>query len=155
MIGMPRPSRRKGAAHERDLAYRLFEAGFAVLRGPASGSKVKKLIYPDVVAIYKGKAFAFEVKAFSELRPIYLDAKRGERLLEFAERAGGEAYVAFKHIGSGEWRLVPLSALRRTTSELVCDPKLLERATKLDDFVKRVKAEVEGTAITAFVHSKA
>jgi len=152
---MPRPSRRKGTAHERDLAYRLFEAGFAVLRGPASGSKVKRLIYPDVVAIYKGRTFAFEVKAFSELRPIYLDARRSEKLLEFAERAGGEAYVAFKHIGSGEWRLVPLSALRRTRSALVCDPKLLERATKLGDFVKRVKAEAEGTAITAFVHSKA
>jgi len=41
---MPRPSKRKGTAHERDLAYKLFEAGFAVLRGPASGSKVKRLL---------------------------------------------------------------------------------------------------------------
>jgi len=31
----------------------------------------------------------------------------------------------------------------------------LERAAKLDDFVRKVKAEAEGVQITAFVHSKA
>ncbi|MEM0326303.1 MAG: Holliday junction resolvase, partial [Desulfurococcaceae archaeon] len=48
-------TRRRGFFHERDLVRRLWEHGFAVIRAPASGSRVKHVVYPDIVALYKGK----------------------------------------------------------------------------------------------------
>jgi Holliday junction resolvase len=132
--------RRKGFEHERELARRLFKEGFAVLRAPASGAKVFRLIYPDVVAIYKGKVLVFEVKAYSSLRVVYIDARRYEGLMTFAERAGGEAFLAFKLIGSGEWRLVPFTKLEKTKSGVYhCGIGQLEIAEKLEDLIRRVK----------------
>jgi len=133
-------ARRKGFEHERELARRLFKEGFAVLRAPASGAKVFRLIYPDVIAIYKNKVLVFEVKAYSSLRVVYIDARRYERLMTFAERAGGETYLAFKLIGSGEWRLVPFSKLEKTKSGVYrCGIGQLEIAEKLEDVIARVK----------------
>jgi Holliday junction resolvase len=132
--------RRKGFEHERELARRLFREGFAVIRAPASGAKVFRLIYPDVVAIYKNKVLIFEVKAYSSLRVVYIDARRYEQLMAFAERAGGEAFLAFKLIGTGEWRLVPFSKLEKTKSGVYrCGIGQLEIAEKLEDVIARVK----------------
>jgi Holliday junction resolvase len=139
--------RRRGFEHERELARRLFKEGFAVLRAPASGAKVFRLIYPDVVAIFKGRVLVFEVKAYSSLRVVYIDTRRYERLMTFAERAGGEAYLAFKLIGTGEWRLVPFSKLEKTRSGVYrCDIGQLEIAEKLEDVIRRVK-EGQGHAL--------
>jgi len=133
-------ARRRGFAHERDLAFRLFKAGFAVVRAPASGSKASRLAYPDVVAIYRGRVLVFEAKAYSSLRPVYVDARRYRRLVDFAERAGGRAFLAFKLVGTGEWRLVPLQRLERVeTGAYRCPVALLEGAERLDDLVRRVK----------------
>ena len=133
-------ARRKGFEHERELARRLFREGFAVIRAPASGAKVFRLIYPDVVAIYKNKVLVFEVKAYSSLRVVYIDARRYERLMTFAERSGGEAFLAFKLIGSGEWRLVPFTKLEKTKSGVYrCGIGQLEIAEKLEDVIRRVK----------------
>jgi Holliday junction resolvase len=132
--------RRKGFEHERELARRLFKEGFAVLRAPASGAKVFRLIYPDVVAIWKGRVLVFEVKAYSSLRVVYIDASRYERLMAFAERAGGGAFLAFKLIGTGEWRLVPFSKLEKTKSGVYrCGIRQLEIAEKLEDVIRRIK----------------
>jgi Holliday junction resolvase len=132
--------RRKGFEHERELARRLFKEGFAVLRAPASGAKVFRLIYPDVVAIFKGRVLVFEVKAYSSLRVVYIDASRYERLMAFAERSGGEAFLAFKLIGTGEWRLVPFSKLEKIRSGVYrCGIGQLEIAEKLEDVIARVK----------------
>jgi len=132
--------RRKGFEHERELARRLFREGFAVIRAPASGAKVFRLIYPDVVAIFKGRVLVFEVKAYSSFRPVYIDARRYERLMNFAERAGGEAFLAFKLVGTGEWRLVPFTKLEKTKSGVYrCGIGQLEIAEKLEDVIRRVK----------------
>lgn len=108
--------RARGFAHERDLARKLWARGLAVMRAPASGSKAKRLVYPDVVAIYRGKVLVFEVKTASTLRDIYIPARQVEKLVEFARRAGGEAYIAVKVIGTGEWLFVHVEKLSRTPS---------------------------------------
>lgn len=109
-------SRSRGFSHERDLVRRLWERGLAVIRAPASGSKAKRVPYPDVVAIYKGRVMVFEVKTTRKRKEIYIKRGQVEKLREFAERAGGKAFVAVKAVGTGEWLFAPVEALEQTPS---------------------------------------
>lgn len=110
-------NRRRGFAHERDLAMKLWDKDFAVMRAPASGSKAKRLLYPDVVAIKNGVIFAFEVKTTrSRKRDIYIPRHQVDKLVEFARRSGGTPFIAVKIIGEGEWFFIPISDLEETRS---------------------------------------
>ncbi|MEM0246343.1 MAG: Holliday junction resolvase Hjc [Desulfurococcaceae archaeon] len=111
------PSKRsRGFAHERDLLKKLWNHGLAVMRAPASGSKAKRVLYPDVVAIYKGKVIVAEVKTTRKTRTVYIESRQIEKLLDFANRAGAEAYIALKVVGTGEWFFIPVSKLERMES---------------------------------------
>jgi Holliday junction resolvase len=85
------------------------------MRAPASGAKIKKAKYPDVVAIKKGRVAVFEVKSRSREGAVYIDREQVEKLLSFAERAGGKAYIAVRISGRG-WVFVPASKLEYTGS---------------------------------------
>ena len=104
---MSSKARSRGYRAERDLVRMLWRLGFAVIRAPASGSRVKYVDYPDVIAIYKGKVLTFEVKRRSELSHIYIGKKQLEKLISFTERAGGKAYIAVK-IPGREWVFVDI-----------------------------------------------
>lgn len=80
------------------------------MRAPASGAKIKRAKYPDVVAIKKGRVAVFEVKSRSKEGSVYVDKEQVEKLLNFAERAGGKAYIAVRISGRG-WLFVPVSKL--------------------------------------------
>lgn len=108
--------RRRGFAHERDLARKLWNMGFAVMRAPASGSKAKRTRYPDLVAIMKGTVLAFEVKTTRNPSTIYIKREQVEKLLEFTRRAGGYPFIAVKIIGTGNWRFIPIKELEETSS---------------------------------------
>ncbi|WP_440059402.1 Holliday junction resolvase Hjc [Thermogladius sp. 4427co] len=111
-VAKPMSARRRGFAHERDLARKLWAKGFAVMRAPASGSKAKRLRYPDLVAIRNRVVFAFEIKTTSNAsRDIYIEKEQIEKLIEFSKRAGGEAFIAVKVVGEGEWYFIPVSEL--------------------------------------------
>ena len=132
--------RTRGFSHERELARKLWARGFAVMRAPASGSKAKRLVYPDIVAIYHGKILIFEVKTASNLRDIYIPGHQVEKLLEFTRRAGGEAYIAIKITGTGEWYFVSISKLVKTSSGNYKLPKsALGEALRLPALVNLVK----------------
>jgi Holliday junction resolvase len=119
----------------------LYREGFAVIRAPASGSRAKRLFYPDIVAIYKRNILVLEVKARSEISDIYIDKYKVERLRDFAERSGGEAYVAVKITSLGEWRAVPLRDLWTTREGNYRVSKfILEKSARLEDVVERVKS---------------
>jgi Holliday junction resolvase len=134
--------RLKGFHYERELARILYKQGFAVIRAPASGSRAKRVFYPDIVAIYKRSVLVFEVKARSELSDIYIDKYKVERLRDFAERSGGEAYVAVKITSLGEWRVVPISQLWVTEAGNYRVSKFtLERSARLEELVKKVKSD--------------
>lgn len=111
-IFLPNP-RVRAFQHERDLVKRLWDYGFAVMRAPASGSKAKRIAYPDIVAIYKGKVIACEVKTMKKTRSIYLDGLQVEKLIEFSRRAGGDAFIAIKIVGSGSWLFIPIDKLEK------------------------------------------
>lgn len=107
--------KRRAFAHERDLVRILWRKGFACIRAPASGSKVKRTVYPDVVAIWHGKVFVFEVKTTEKYRTIYVPRQQIEKLKVFSERAGGKAFIAVKVIGQGEpWKFIPVEHLEHT-----------------------------------------
>ncbi len=132
--------RRRAFARERDLVRLLWKRGFACMRAPASGSKVKRTVYPDVVAIWRGKTLVFEVKTSEQKRTIYIPREQVEKIREFAKRAGGQAFIAVKIVGQGEpWRFIPIEKLEHTSGgNFKVSLDSLERALTIRDLEKIV-----------------
>ncbi len=85
---------RKGDRRERELVNLLDEAGFAVMRAPASGSATERDL-PDVLAGNGERFYAIEAKS-SAGDPIYLDGAEVESLLFFSRNFGAKARVAVR-----------------------------------------------------------
>jgi len=129
-------NRRIGFAHERELAVKLWKKGFAVIRAPASGSKTRRVMYPDIVAIRRGYVLAIEVKTTHENKPIYIPCHQVEKLREFIKRSGGEGFIAVKIIGSGEWRFIRIDDLIMTRKgNYKIDKESLAKSYRLSDLV--------------------
>ena len=106
-------SRQRGYRAERELVTTLWRLGFAVMRAPASGAKIRKADYPDIVAIKDGKVAVFEVKSRKKSTPIYLEGEQVKKLRTFAERAGGISYIAVKIPRKG-WKFIKAEELTQT-----------------------------------------
>ncbi len=126
----------KGTRAENELANLLWERGFAVIRGPSSGGGSKRRFQPDIVAIRDGNVVAIEVKARSDQGPVYLDAEQVIGLAEFARRAGGRAFIAFRARG-GEWRFHPIEGLQPTGASFRLDDP--SGGLRLRDFLEAVE----------------
>jgi len=87
-------SNRKGDRRERELVNQLDEAGFAVMRAPASGSATDREL-PDVLAGDGDTFYAIEAKS-SAGRPIYLTGEEVEALVYFARNFGAKARIAVR-----------------------------------------------------------
>ncbi|SDX92176.1 Holliday junction resolvase Hjc [Halopenitus persicus] len=85
---------RKGDRRERELVNALDEAGFAVMRAPASGSATEREL-PDVLAGNGERFYAIEAKS-SAGDPIYLDGEEVEALLFFSRNFGAKARIAVR-----------------------------------------------------------
>jgi Holliday junction resolvase len=85
---------RKGDRRERELVNQLDEAGFAVMRAPASGSATEREL-PDVLAGDGGDFYAIEAKSSSG-DPIYLTGEEVEALVYFAQNFGAKARIAVR-----------------------------------------------------------
>lgn len=83
----------KGANAERELMRLFFQAGFSVVR--IAGSGTSPLPAPDVIAIKKGRVIAVECKARKSSH-LAVRPEQMQELLDWAERAGSEAFVAWK-----------------------------------------------------------
>ncbi len=124
--------RDKGFRAERALANKLWALGFAVVRGGASGGGVRKRFVPDIVAMRNGKILIVEVKYRSKEEAIPIELERAKRLLDFAQRAGGEAFIAVKY-GRREWRFIKLSEALQAANNCDCSryiyikPELIKR----------------------------
>jgi len=87
-------SNAKGDRRERELVNRLDEAGFAVMRAPASGSATEREL-PDVLA-GDGEAFyAIEAKS-SAGDPIYLTGEEVEALVYFSRNFGAKPRIGVR-----------------------------------------------------------
>lgn len=85
---------RKGDRRERELVNKLDEAGFAVMRAPASGSATEREL-PDVLAGNGERFYAIEAKS-SAGDPIYLSGEEVEALLFFSRNFGAKARIAVR-----------------------------------------------------------
>lgn len=85
---------RKGERRERELVNRLDEAGFAVMRAPASGSATDREL-PDVLAGNGDEFYAIEAKSSSG-DPIYLDGEEVDALTYFAENFGATPRIGIR-----------------------------------------------------------
>ncbi|WP_248895602.1 Holliday junction resolvase Hjc [Haloplanus halobius] len=85
---------RKGDRRERELVNKLDEAGFAVMRAPASGSATDREL-PDVLAGDGEQFYAIEAKS-SAGDPIYLTGEEVEALIYFAQNFGASARIAVR-----------------------------------------------------------
>ena len=87
-------SHRKGDRLERELVNLLDEAGFAVMRAPASGSATEREL-PDVLAGDGDRFYAIEAKGSSG-RPIYLTGEEVEALIYFSRNFGAKARIGVR-----------------------------------------------------------
>lgn len=72
----------------------LDEAGFAVMRAPASGAATEREL-PDVLAGNGEEFYAIEAKSSSG-RPIYLEGEEVENLVYFARNFGAKPRIAVR-----------------------------------------------------------
>jgi len=138
----------KGSSYERKIANHLWEEGFAVLRGCSSGGGVRRRYVPDIVASINGKILVIEVKYRAKEGPIYIEKDKYQKLLEFARRASGSAYVAVKY-GSDKWRVMPAEKLEETgEGNVVVRPAtIMEAGIPLDALIAALKNQ----PITSFM----
>lgn len=102
-----------GSVEERDLVNKLWAAGFAAMRAPASGGATKRPL-PDVLA-GNGKLYlAIEVKSTKQDH-IYIDNEKITNLIEFSDIFGATPYVGAKFIRK-PWRFIKLEDLHVTRS---------------------------------------
>lgn len=87
-------SNSKGDRRERELVNLLDEAGFAVMRAPASGSATDREL-PDVLAGNGDVFYAVEAKS-SAGDPIYLSGEEVEALVYFAENFGAKPKIGVR-----------------------------------------------------------
>ncbi len=105
--------KKRAAQAENELANLLWEMGYAVVRGPSSGSGARRRFQPDLVAVKDGKVLVIEVKTCNPESIVYVPRAQVEGLREFARRAGGSVFIALKIRGHG-WRLHRLEDLEST-----------------------------------------
>ncbi len=129
-------NRRRGFQAERELVKKLWNHGFAVIRAPASGSGARRIFYPDIVAIYRGKVFVIEVKYRSSNGPIYISRDKMDKLLDFAKRANAQIFVAIK-IKSRGWYLAPLMDACITTPQGCKIEIINNNIISLEDFINK------------------
>ena len=85
---------RKGDRRERELVNRLDEAGFAVMRAPASGGATTREL-PDVLAGNGDTFYAIEAKSSSG-NPIYLTGEEVEALVYFSKNFGAKPRIGVR-----------------------------------------------------------
>ena len=110
---------RKGKYYEYRLAQELKKEGFFVVRSPASGRRGQKLIYPDIIAIYRGKACLIECKMLGDKRNVSISRSQFERMLKMKKESGCPFFLFIYYKDIGEWRGLPVEAFDWETASFV------------------------------------
>ena len=144
---MPRKTS-KGFNAERELARKLWEAGIAVMRAPASGAGTRRIFYPDLLAIYRKRIAVIEVKyRTSASSYIRIDHNKLKNMFEYARRAGGEVFIAVRLPNIG-WRFFKIDEPGNKTSYRV--EELVEKSFDLEAFLRYLK----GGSILNYIDSQ-
>ena len=105
-------SNQKGDRRERELVNQLDDAGFAVMRAPASGSATPREL-PDVLAGNGEDFYAIEVKS-SGGDAIYIDGDEITDLTYFATGFGAEPKIGVR-FDHEDWYFFPPDDLYETS----------------------------------------
>ena len=127
-------SNAKGDRRERELVNALDEAGFAVMRAPASGSATEREL-PDVLSGDGETFYAIEAKS-SAGGPIYLTGEEVEALLFFARNFGAKPRIGVR-FDREDWYFFHPADLYTTDggNYRVKKEKALSDGTDFDEFV--------------------
>ena len=106
-------SKRDATRLENELANLLWERGYAVVRGPSSGSGARRRFQPDIIAIKNKVILIIEVKKGSPGKPIYIPPHQAWGLRELEKRSSGRAVIAVRIPWNG-WRFHFLEGLHET-----------------------------------------
>ncbi len=104
-------NKRRGWYGEYKLMTLLKKAGFFVMRAPASGSKVKRFDYVDVIAIKKGLILLFEVKRRIKKDTIEITKEQIDKLKRARELTEGQAYISVYIDDEKRWYFFTLEQL--------------------------------------------
>ncbi|MEN2999279.1 MAG: Holliday junction resolvase Hjc [Acidilobaceae archaeon] len=115
------PSRSASRA-ENELASKLWERGYLVVRAAASGSGLRERFQPDLVAAKDGVIVIIEVKSLNRKGALYVRTEQVKGLKDLRERSGGFAFIAVRLRG-GDWRFHSVDELREVS----------KRSYRLDD----------------------
>ena len=85
-------SYRKGYISELELTHKLASMGFMAIRAPRSGRI--SLASPDIVAAKAGKLIVIECKSRNDAFKI--DQTQLQELIDWEQKAGARAYIAWK-----------------------------------------------------------
>jgi len=134
---------RRGKQAELELVTKLRKAGYAVMRAPASGAKIKRIFYPDVFAVrFDGssyKVLVFEVKLRKHRDTIHIPGPKIWLLQDYARRAGGRAFVAVKISEEKRWFVFPVEELQQQRWEkglrYVITKDMYDKAKRLSEVI--------------------
>ena len=140
---MPSDRYAKGKMAELELAYRLWRAGWLVVRAPASGRRARRLFYPDILAARRTgsgtRLLIFEVKLRDRRRSVYLEPRKYRLILELTRRSGAEAWLAVKVASEGRWYLFRVENMKKCImngAETPCiDVSDYDRAATLEEVI--------------------
>lgn len=93
----------KGYYYELYIVKKFYDAGFGVVRTPASGARTKRSV-TDIVAGNGKVYYAIEVKHTSRL-PLYIRKDQLEKLRDFCKRFGAKGYIALHY--NKKWYFIP------------------------------------------------
>jgi len=133
----------RGKRAELELARILWRRGFAVMRAPASGARAKRIPFPDILAVRYEPGYmtvlVVEVKLRRERGSIKIARGKAWRILDYARRSGGEAYVAVKVSSEGRWYWVPLEELEPRGDGYTLRLAHYDNALTLDEAIRRAR----------------
>ncbi len=141
-------SNRKGDRRERELVNALDEAGFAVMRAPASGAATAREL-PDVLAGNGDVFYAIEAKSSSG-DPIYLDNEEVYALVQvFARNFGATPRIAVR-FDREDWFFFHPSDVHETEGgnyRVKRERIEADEAETIEDLLARGRQEDSGTDV--------
>jgi len=124
-----------GSECEYILWRMLSEKGYFCMRVRGSGRGYSATIYPDLLAIKKGRVLMFEVKYRTDKQSVTISERRFKGYKMIAERAGAEFYIAAYYVPIGEFRFLRLDEYDNISKGWVYYRFLsfLHRGRRIDD----------------------
>jgi len=120
----------KGARGERELINKFYENGFSVIRSAGSGVNS---ISPDIVAIKKGRGYAFECKAWDRTT-ISIDEEKFNELKKWEENTNFQTFIGWRMNGMG-WYFVRLDDLEKGKNYNITKKKAIAINIRLENIL--------------------